>query len=159
MDDWDDLDDFETPAKSRNSSFNSKKSDKSATTSEEQIESVDKLDSAPSLTTPDQNQDVEQTSVETEQLEPVVSPAPKPDEEPVKSQCDDSPVRRPRRRPPSHLTKLSHFKSVLSDSEEDNDVEPPCLKETTGRKRFSFPGTIHVFYEIQEILVSHFYFF
>lgn len=149
-DDWDDLDDFETPVKSRNNSFNSKKSDKSANSvaasSEEQTGFVDKLNSAPSLTTPepnrsDSNQDVVQTSVDTEKPEPVdniaaVSPGPnEPDENPVENQCDDSPVRRSRRRPPSHLSKLSHFKSVLSDSEEDNDVEPECLKETIGSNR------------------------
>lgn len=150
VDDWDDLDDFETPAKSRNNSFNSKKSDKSATpvatSSEEQTGFVGKLNPAPSLTTPvlsstsGSNQEVEQTCAEAEKPEPVgniaaVSPGPDPDEDPVESQCDDSPVRRPRRRPPSHLSKLSHCKSVLSDSEEDNDVEPECLKETIGSNR------------------------
>lgn len=146
MDDWDDLDDFETPAKSRNNSFNSKKSDKSATSvgasSDEQTGFVGKLNPAPSLATPEpsssgSNQDVEQTSAETEKPEPVaaVSPGPNPDKDPVKSQGDSSPVRRPRRRPPSHLTKMNHFKSVLSDSEEDNDAEPECLRETIGSDR------------------------
>lgn len=149
MDDWDDLDDFETPVKSRNNSFNSKKSDKSTNpvtaSSEEQTGFAGKPNPGPSLTTSElssncANKGVEQTCVETEGPElganiAAASPGPNPDEDPVESIGDDSPVRRPRRRPPSHLSKLDHFKSVLSDSEEDNDVEPECLKETTGSNR------------------------
>lgn len=149
MDDWDDLDDFETPVKSRNNSFNSKKSDKSTNavtaSSEEQTAFAGKPNPGPSLTTSElssncANKGVEQTCVEKEGPELVAniaaaSPGPNPDEDPVERIGEDSPVRRPRRRPPSHLSKLDHFKSVLSDSEEDNDVEPECLKETTGSDR------------------------
>lgn len=148
MDDWDDLDDFETPVKSRNNSFNSKKSDKSTNpvtaSSEEQTGFAGKPNPGPSLTTSElssncANKGVEQTCVETEGPELVAniaaaSPGPNPDKDPIESIGDDSPVRRPRRRPPSHLSKLDHFKSVLSDSEEDNDAEPECLKETTDKK-------------------------
>lgn len=135
MDDWDDLDDFETPVKSKNGSFNSKKSDKSTNpvnvSCEERTGSADKVNPPPSLTSSEQscsnaNKDVEQTCVEAD--------GPNPDEDPGVNKGDDSPVRRPRRRPPSHLSKLGHFKSVLSDSEEDNGVEPECLKETTDNK-------------------------
>lgn len=152
LDDWDDLDDFETPVKSKNNSFNSKKSDKSTNpvtaSSKEQTGFAGKLNVDPSPTTSEQSsscasKDVEKTSIETEELEHVAniaaaSPEPIPDEDPSEAKCDDSPVRRPRRRPPSHLSKLGHFTSVLSDSEDDDNVEPQCLKETTGSKRQYF---------------------
>lgn len=151
MDDWDDLDDFETPVKSRNNSFTSKQSEKPSNpvtaSSEEQTGFAGKPNLGPTFAASELSSDcadkgVEEIRIETAAPEHVAngaaaSPGPNPDKEPVESIGDGSPVRRPRRRLPSHLSKLDHFKSVLSDSEEDNDVKPECVKETTGSNRTS----------------------
>lgn len=144
MDDWDDMDDFETPVKTKNDSFHSEKSSKSTNSvtspSEEQTGFTGKLNPDPVTNlescsnSPDKN--VSEPCIEIDGPEhsaniAAVSPGPKVEQDPAECKREDSPVRRTRRRPPAHLSKLCHFKSVLSDSEEDTDVD--SLKETTGK--------------------------
>lgn len=144
VDDWDDMDDFETPVKTKNDSFHSEKSSKFTNSvsspSEEQTGFTSKLNPDP-VTNLESSSDSAEKNVNEPCIEidgpehsaniAAVSPGSKLDQDPAECKPEDSPVRRTRRRPPDHLSKLCHFKSVLSDSEEDNDVEP--LKETTGK--------------------------
>lgn len=144
VDDWDDIDDFETPVKTKNDSFHSEKSSKCTNSvsspSDEQTGFTGQLNPDP-VTNLESSSDSAEKNVNEPCIEidgpnhsaniAAVSPGPKLNPDPAECKHEDSPVRRTRRRPPAHLSKLRHFKSVLSDSEEDNDVEP--LKETTGK--------------------------
>ncbi|XP_044048027.1 Bloom syndrome protein homolog isoform X2 [Siniperca chuatsi] len=130
MDDWDDFDDFETPAKAKNDSFSSEVSGKSSnplsSPREEKIQLTGKLNHDASLMTPELSNRFankyglsrsEQSRMETDELEnsvykAAVSPGPTLNQDPAQCELEDSPVKMTRRRPPAHL----------SDSEEDNDV-------------------------------------
>lgn len=127
LDEWDDFDDFETPSKSKNDSFEkeiSGKSDKSVlSTSERKAEG-----------------DARIVGTETPEHRAEGSPEPGSIEEP--SEQDDSPVKTRRRRLPAYVPK-----SVLSDSEEDNDDVPGPLEETTGNMDLNYSkykGRTHV---------------
>lgn len=149
MDDWDDFDDFETPAKAKNDSFNSEISGKSAnpisSPSEEKIQTAGNLNHDASLMTPELSCSFankpglyrsEQFGVQMDGLERsdvvAVSPVPSFNQDPAEYELEDSPVRSTKRRHPAHLN------SIISDSEEDKDVEFESYKETTGKKSFFF---------------------
>ncbi|XP_061781212.1 recQ-like DNA helicase BLM isoform X2 [Nerophis lumbriciformis] len=111
MDDWDDLDDFETPAKAKNDSFTGEVTE-TTTTSIRPVSAEGAIEPA-GVPTAD---------------EAHVSPAPSP--LPAEFEVDDSPVHTPRRRQPAYI------KSVVSDSEEDNDdVLKPFEEETVNNSR------------------------
>lgn len=131
MDDWDDLDDFEAPAKAKNDSFSSEVLGKSTNTvpspNEKKSEVTGKTNhDAPlktqeltnSFTNKNSLSTSEQSCMDSGKLEhsadeAAVSPGPSVTEDPA----EDSPVRMKRKKfPPFQL------KSVLSDSEDDNDV-------------------------------------
>lgn len=147
MDDWDDFDDFETPAKAKNESFNSDKSEKSANTisphSEEKLQTAGNLNCDASLMTPELSSSFankhglsrsEQFGIEMDGLErsevAAVSPVPSFNKDPAENELEDSPVRSTRRHHPAH------WNSIMSDSEEDKDVEVEAYKETAGKKSF-----------------------
>ncbi|XP_028287006.1 Bloom syndrome protein homolog isoform X2 [Parambassis ranga] len=107
MDDWDDFDDFEMPAKSKNDSFSSEISVRCSNPPK-----IPELGS----------KNGEQSSMEAEELEhsvkaSVVSPGPSLTHKPADLELDDSPVKMSRKHPPAHL------RSVISDSEEDNEEQ------------------------------------
>ena len=130
LDDWDDLDDFETPVKAKNDSFTSGVSGK--------------LNHEASLTTPESSSSIanknclsksEQCCMETDELEQsdytaAVSPGPSLNQDPAESEPEVSPIKRTRWRPPPPV------QSVLSSSEEDNDDVLEPLKGKTGNKVF-----------------------
>ncbi|KAM4573624.1 recQ-like DNA helicase BLM isoform 1-T1 [Odontesthes bonariensis] len=114
IDDWDDFDDFETPAKTKNDSFCSDISGKVtkplSSPNEEFTGSSDACDVKSELSNKNDDQ--------TDKLEHIVdkaavSPGPILAQEPAEYEVDDSPVKKIRRSLPAHV------KSVLSDSEED----------------------------------------
>lgn len=106
MDEWDDFDDFETPANSKNDSCCPGISGKST---------------RPASSTSEKNPEPTVSCQETEKPEQPadVSPGTSFMKDPAQYDQEDSPVKVTRRRPPAHL------KSVVSDSEEDNDVPGP----------------------------------
>lgn len=130
LDDWDDLDDFETPVKSKNDSFSSELSGK--------------LNHDASLTTPELSSSLanknslsksERTCMETDVVEQsdykaAVSPGPSLNQDPAESEPEVSPIKRTRWRPPPPV------QSVFSSSEEDNDDVLEPLKGKTGNKLF-----------------------
>nr|XP_046249450.1 Bloom syndrome protein homolog isoform X2 [Scatophagus argus] len=140
MDDWDDFDDFETPAKAKNDSFSSQISGKStnpvSSPSEGKTPFTGKLNRVAPLMTPESSDSFAnrnglsrsvQSCMETDGLENKVkenalSPGPSLNQGPRECELEDSPVKMTRRRPPAHL------KSIMSDSEEDNNVEPESFK-------------------------------
>lgn len=145
VDDWDDFDDFETPAKAKNDSFNLEISGKSAnpisSPSEEKIQTAGNLNHDASLMTPELSCSFaskpglsrsEQFGVQMDGLEcsdvVAVSPVPSFNQDPAEYELEDSPVRSTKRRHPAHLS------SIISDSEEDKDVEFESYKETAGKK-------------------------
>lgn len=149
MDDWDDFDDFETPAKAKDDSFNSEKPGKStnpvSSPSEEKTRFTGKLNHDASLMTPELSSSFanknglsrsDQSCIEIDGLEhsvdiAAVSPGPSFNQDPAEYGLGlDSPVRPTRRHRPAHL------KSVLSDNEEDKDVKLESFKETAGNKLF-----------------------
>lgn len=147
MDDWDDLDDFETPAKAKNDSVNSEKSGKCAnpvsSPIEEKIQIAGKLNHDASLMTPQLSSSFankhglsrsELSCMEMDRLEhsdgAAISPGPSFNQDPAEYELQDSSVRSTRRRNPAHL------RSVMSDSEEDKDVEFESFMEATGKKLF-----------------------
>ncbi|KAK5928051.1 hypothetical protein CgunFtcFv8_013144 [Champsocephalus gunnari] len=114
MDDWDDLDDFETPVKAKNDSFSSEMSGKSANP-------PSSLSEEKSLANKNVSSRSEQTHMETDQMEQsldqtAASPGPGSPE----TEYEAPPVRVTRRQPQAHR------KSVVSDNEEDNQevLEP-----------------------------------
>lgn len=158
MDDWDDFDDFETPVKAKNDSISSEISGKStnpvSSLSEEKTQFTGKLNHDASLLTPELNNSFatrnglcrnEQSQMETDELEhsvnkAAVSPGPILNKDPAEFELKDSPVRMTIRRPPVHL------KSVLSDSEEDNnDVFEPFKGGTDEKNKFIDPKVIQLY--------------
>lgn len=148
MDDWDDFDDFETPVKAKNDSFSLEISGKStnpvSSPTEEKTQFTGKLNHDASLMTPELSNSFanknglsrsEQSRMETDEVEhsvdeAAVSPGPSVNQDPVEGELEDSPVKMTRRRPPAHS------KSVMSDSEEDNDVVLEPFKGMAGNKLF-----------------------
>ncbi|XP_018519910.1 recQ-like DNA helicase BLM isoform X1 [Lates calcarifer] len=140
LDNWDDLDDFETPAKTKNDSFGSEVPGNSS-----------KLDA--SVMTPDLSNCFsnksglsrsEKSCKGTDELEQsdnkaAVSPEPSFNQDPEELFLDSSPIRMPRRRPHAHL------KPVTSDSEEENDaVSEPFEESTVDKKKLIDPKVIEV---------------
>lgn len=139
LDDWDDLDDFETPAKAKNDSFSSDKSGNSS----KQISSPreektnftvdlnpDFLDTTPDLsncsnkTGPSRNK---LSCVETKEHaanKAAISRGPSPCQD-TDLLLDDYEVKMPRRRP-------LNLKPVISDSEDDDNVGSEPAEENAG---------------------------
>ncbi|XP_039989571.1 Bloom syndrome protein homolog isoform X2 [Xiphias gladius] len=147
MDDWDDFDDFETTAKTKNDSFSSEKSGNStksvSSSREEKTEFTGKLNfDAPDLSNCFSNKNRE--CMKTDELEhsvnkAAVSPGPSFNQDPAEFLLEDSPIKMPRRRP------LAHLKSVMSDSEDDNDVVcEPIEERTDDKKKFIDPKVIEL---------------
>uniref|UniRef100_A0A3Q2Q7M4 RecQ-like DNA helicase BLM n=1 Tax=Fundulus heteroclitus TaxID=8078 RepID=A0A3Q2Q7M4_FUNHE len=135
MDDWDDFDDFETPAKSKNDSVCSEKSARVAmamSSSDEFPEFRGKKSPGPvRLQAESKKKSSDQSCMETEEsrVGKTVSPEPSLAHEHSEEEVEDSPVKRTRRRcPPPHVT------SVLSDSDDEVAVASEPLKDKTGEK-------------------------
>lgn len=140
VDDWDDLDDFETPVKATNDSFSSEISGKSI----KPVSSFSEEKTQFSLVTPELSNSFankndpsgsEKSCMETDELEysvdkAAVSPGPSLNQEPAEFEV--SPLKRTRRRPPPP----AYLKSVMSDSEEDNSDPFELFKGRTGNKLF-----------------------
>ncbi|CAN9499294.1 unnamed protein product [Ophioblennius macclurei] len=132
VDDWDDLDDFEIPTNTKNESFSSEKSAKS-TKSSTSVNKEKLVHDVPPMTSELSSKTDEQPCLGTNEVQfspnkAAASPEPSLTEEPEKLEVDDTPVKKVRRRPPPHVT------SVLSDSEEENDVKPLPFEERTEDK-------------------------
>lgn len=122
MDNWDDLDDFETPSKAKNDSPSPAISGKSK-----------KAVLYPSEDKPESKE--RQSHIETDKLEHSVDRAevsrrPSPIRDPAECKLEDSAVKMTRRHPPAYL------KSVVSDSEEDSNVPFEAFETRTGNKLF-----------------------
>lgn len=142
IDNWDDLDDFETPVKAKNDSFTSEKPAKSTKTLSSS--NKEKLFHHASLTASELSSNTsEQSCLENVKLHCSSEKAATAaeafmTEEGAEMEVADSPVKRVRRRPPPIVI------SVLSDSEEDNDVQPAPLEERTGNKGLVDHATINI---------------
>ncbi|XP_022057037.1 recQ-like DNA helicase BLM isoform X2 [Acanthochromis polyacanthus] len=140
-DDWDDFDDFETPAKTKNDSFSSETSGKSSkllsSATEEKAKFSEKLDHDASPKTLG-NKTGEDSCMETDEAEcsvdkAAVSPCPSFEDSPV------SPVKVTRRR------AFAHLKPVVSDGEEDCDApSEPCEEITESKKKWIDPKVINL---------------
>ncbi|KAM4553529.1 recQ-like DNA helicase BLM [Fundulus diaphanus] len=135
MDDWDDFEDFETPAKSKNDSICSEKSARVAmvmSSSDEFPEFRGKKSPGPvRLQAESKKKSNDQSCTETEEsrVGKTVSPEPSLAHEPSEQEVEDSPVKRTRKRcPPPHVT------SVLSDSDDEVGAASEPLKDKTGEK-------------------------
>ncbi|XP_078113071.1 recQ-like DNA helicase BLM isoform X2 [Sander vitreus] len=141
VDDWDDLDDFETPVKATNDSFSSEISGKSI----KPVSSFSEEKTQFYLVTPELSNSFankndpsgsETFCMETDELEysvdkAAVSPGPSLNQEPAEFEV--SPLKRTRRRPPPP----AYLKSVMSDSEEDNsDLFEPFKGRTDDKKKW-----------------------
>ncbi|TDH09749.1 hypothetical protein EPR50_G00089060 [Perca flavescens] len=149
VDDWDDLDDFETPVKATNDSFSSEISGKSI----KPVSSFSEEKTQFSLVTPELSNSFankkdpsrsEKSCMETDELEysvdkAAVSPGPSLNQEPAEFEV--SPIKRTRRRPPPP----AYLKSVMSDSEEDNsDLLEPFKGRTDDKKKWIDPKVIQL---------------
>ncbi|GLD58689.1 Bloom syndrome protein isoform X1 [Lates japonicus] len=140
LDNWDDLDDFETPAKTKNDSFGSEVPGNSS--------NLDASVMTPDLSNCFSNKSglsrSEKSCKGTDELEQsdnkaAVSPEPSFNQDLEELFLDNSPIRMPRRRPHAHL------KSVMSDSEEENDaVSEPFEERTDDKKKLIDPKVIEV---------------
>uniref|UniRef100_A0A3Q4AW50 RecQ-like DNA helicase BLM n=1 Tax=Mola mola TaxID=94237 RepID=A0A3Q4AW50_MOLML len=130
MDDWDDSDDFETPTKAKNDSFNSQKSGKStnpvSSPSDEKTPPW-KLNQEESTVTPQLSSSFANKNGPSD-VAPV-SPGSSFSHHSADFYLGDSPVRPVRQRRSSVRPK-----SVVSDSEEDDNVELESFKEITDSK-------------------------
>ncbi|TKS73442.1 Bloom syndrome protein -like protein [Collichthys lucidus] len=123
LDDWDDFDDFETPVKAKNDSLSSEKSRKStnpvSSPSEETTQG--ELMHNASRMTPDLNISVASknglSGSEPSCIAAAASAGPSLNQDSADCGFEDSPVKMTKRHAAARL------KSVISDSEEDNDVE------------------------------------
>ncbi|KAM3870622.1 recQ-like DNA helicase BLM [Diretmus argenteus] len=142
MDEWDDLDDFETPVKGKSPEVSGKKA--MSFSSEDKIETTKRLnqDASPKVLSSELSNtaaskkgisaESEQSSIKIHELEHnegTASPRHSPIQEPAEWELEDSPIRMTRRRPPAHL------KAVVSDSEEESVGVPRSFEERTGKKR------------------------
>ncbi|XP_031138787.1 Bloom syndrome protein homolog isoform X2 [Sander lucioperca] len=149
VDDWDDLDDFETPVKATNDSFSSEISGKSI----KPVSSFSEEKTQFSLVTPELSNSFankndpsgsEKSCMETDELEysvdkAAVSPGPSLNQEPAEFEV--SPLKRTRRRPPPP----AYLKSVMSDSEEDNSDPFELFKgRTDDKKKWIDPKVIQL---------------
>lgn len=137
-DDWDDFDDFETPVKSKNDSFTAEasgSSSKLACSPCKKKTEITNNDVTPELSNGFSNKNdisrSELSCLQTCDLEDVVNkPAtflgPSLNQDQVEFELEDSPIKMTRRRQPAHL------KSVMSDSEVDDDVTPKQFEESLG---------------------------
>ncbi|XP_053282745.1 recQ-like DNA helicase BLM isoform X1 [Pleuronectes platessa] len=141
LDDWDDIDDFETPAKGKNDSFNSETSGSStkpvSLPNGGKNEFARKLNLNDSVMTPDLGNSFskknglsrsEQSCLETKELEHSVnktadSPGFSFYQDPEELFPDDSAIKMPRRH------RRAHLKPLMSDNEDDNNVVSEPLKE------------------------------
>ncbi|XP_054631947.1 recQ-like DNA helicase BLM isoform X4 [Dunckerocampus dactyliophorus] len=126
MDDWDDLDDFETPTKANNDSFSDEIT--KTTTSIRPVLVEDGTESTGGQSC---------LKADNAQVTPVPSPLP------AECEVDDSPVNTTRRRQPAYL------KCVVSDSDEDNDDVPEPFEEqqeeeTASKKKWTDPKSIQI---------------
>ncbi|XP_034541573.1 Bloom syndrome protein homolog isoform X2 [Notolabrus celidotus] len=142
LEDWDDFDDFETPSKTKNDSFSSgvsgKRSNALSSPSEDRQQFTGNLDNCASKNSLSRS---EKSGWEMDELEHSINVAahsPGPDLDPDELIFEDSPVRATRRRPPSHL------QSVISDSEEDNDVQKSFKGNTDIKKKMIDPKVIEL---------------
>ncbi|XP_059190438.1 recQ-like DNA helicase BLM isoform X2 [Centropristis striata] len=151
IDDWDDFDDFETPVKAKNDSFTSEISGKSthpvSSFNEEKSELTGKLNHDASRVTPELGNSFTNKNGmdELEQCvdRAAVSSGPSLNQDQADSEIEDSPVKVTRRRPPPH--SLAQFKSVLSDSEEENNDVLETLKGKTDEKhKWTNPKVIQI---------------
>lgn len=166
MDDWDDLDDFETPAKGKSDSFCSDTSAASgkpmSSPCKGKGEFTGKVNHNASVVTLELSNTFsnglsrsEMSCKETNELEYSVnkraaSPGPGLKQDP-EFELEDSPVRVTSRRLPSHL------KSVMSDSEEDSNVMPVLSEERTGKVLFVAVIVFHLYIEggTQKLFLTH----
>lgn len=121
VDNWDDLDDFETPAKGKNNSFSSEVSEKSGKLNYDSLFKTSKLTSKSG----------KQTCMETDEPEEnvntaAVSPGPSLNQEPADWSDEEELAIKMNRKHPAHL------KHILSDSEEDNNAELEPFTGSTG---------------------------
>nr|XP_019934965.1 PREDICTED: Bloom syndrome protein isoform X2 [Paralichthys olivaceus] len=141
LDNWDDIDDFETPVKGKNDSFNSEISGNStkpvSPPNGEKKEFTRKLNLDDPVVTPDFGNSFskkkglsksEQSCLETNKLEHSVnktadSPGLSFYQDPAELFPDDSAIKMPRRRGHAHL------KSIMSDNDNDNNFVSEPLKE------------------------------
>ncbi|XP_030587379.1 Bloom syndrome protein homolog isoform X2 [Archocentrus centrarchus] len=136
VDDWDDLDDFETPAKEKNNSFSSELSKKSSkflsSPTEEKAESTATLNYDSSVIASKLSiKNSEQSHMETDELEhtAAVSPGPNLNLEPADwSDEEDLPIKMNRKHP-------AQLKPVMSDSEEEDIAELEPFKASTDNKK------------------------
>uniref|UniRef100_A0A3B4FXL7 DNA 3'-5' helicase n=1 Tax=Pundamilia nyererei TaxID=303518 RepID=A0A3B4FXL7_9CICH len=147
VDNWDDLDDFETPAKGKNNSFSSEVSEKSGkllpSPTGEKAESTGKLNYDSLFKTSKlTSKSGKQTCMETDEPEEnvntaAVSPGPSLNQEPADWSDEEELAIKMNRKHPAHL------KHILSDSEEDNNAE---LEPFTGsnKKIWIDPKTIEI---------------
>lgn len=130
IDNWDDLDDFETPVKAKNGSFSSEKPP--INTNGLSFSNKEKLFHHASLTAPELSTSgqscLENVKLHCSSDKAATALEAFTTEEGAEMEVADSPIKRVRRRPPPIVI------SVLSDSEEDNDVQPAPLEERTGNK-------------------------
>ncbi|KAM3610150.1 uncharacterized protein V6R79_026196 [Siganus canaliculatus] len=151
-DDWDDFDDFETPSKGKNNSFSSQISGKNINpepSPHEEKACAEKPHDDASCTTSELSSGFakknspsrsEQLCMETKQQEDhmdgaAVSPGPILKQDPEGCEFEDSPVKMTRKR---HQT-------VISDSEDDNNVElEPVKGSTDDKKKWIDPKIIEV---------------
>ncbi|XP_054475799.1 recQ-like DNA helicase BLM isoform X2 [Anoplopoma fimbria] len=147
MDDWDDFDDFETPVK--NDSFSSEKSGKSknpvSSFSEEKTQSSRMMSqSSNSFENRNGLSRSEQSRMETDEPEHSVykvadSPGPSLNKESAEFEFEVSPLQ------PTRKPRPGHLKSVISDSEEDNDdVLEPFKGKTDDMKKWIDPKVIQL---------------
>uniref|UniRef100_A0A7N6B2A1 RecQ-like DNA helicase BLM n=1 Tax=Anabas testudineus TaxID=64144 RepID=A0A7N6B2A1_ANATE len=132
VDNWDDLDDFEAPAKAKNDSFSSETSGTSSkpvsSPCKEKSEFTEKVNHNTSIVTPELSNNTsngfsrsERSYKETDELEFSVntlaaSPSPGLKQDPEEFDPENSPIQLTSRRLPAHL------KSVMSDSEEESNI-------------------------------------
>uniref|UniRef100_A0A8D3DWU9 RecQ-like DNA helicase BLM n=1 Tax=Scophthalmus maximus TaxID=52904 RepID=A0A8D3DWU9_SCOMX len=135
MDEWDDFDDFETPVKAKNDSFSSETLGNSTKPVSPPVGEKNgftgKLNLDASVMTPDLSKK-NGLCMETDELEHGVNKAAV---SPAELFLDDSPVK-PRQRPHAHL------KSVMSDSDDDNDVVFEPFGEKTDDKKKTIDPTV-----------------
>lgn len=149
MDNWDDLDDFETPAKGKNNSFSSEVSEKSSkllpSPTGEKAESTGKLNydslfKTSKLTSKNGKQTCMETGEPEENVNTTaVSPGPSLNQEPADWSDEEELAMKMNRKHPAHL------KHITSDSEEDNNAELEPFKGGTGNKKIWIdPKTIEI---------------
>ncbi|XP_071355526.1 recQ-like DNA helicase BLM isoform X2 [Trachinotus anak] len=150
MDDWDDFDDFETPAKVKNDSFSSEQNSSKPVSSsgEGKTEFTGDQTMTPDLSNCFSDKSGlsrrEKSCVKTEELEhnvskAAVTPGPSFSQDSTEFLLDDYPIQMPRRRP------LAHMKAVISDSEDDNNVaSEPFEEKRDSKKKMIDPKVIEL---------------